>query len=242
MITSREFDRAIGDWRAPAPTPRFAVYRNNVSAALIAALRVRYPVTEQLVGPEFFAAMAGAFAEADRPASPVLIAYGGGLPDFIAGFAPAASVPYLADVARLESAWWRAYHAADAQPLPASELASVTPESWGDMGFSFHPSVQLVSSAFAIASIWQAHHGGAAMGSFDTATPQRVLLARPEADVAVRTVSPPFRDLLFSLLAGASLAKAVEDTASRHHGFDLAPHFSGLLGLNVITGISPCGN
>ena len=67
------FSAAIGDWSAQPPHRRFGIYRNNVASALIAALRVRYPVTEQLVGHEFFAAMAGTFAEANRPSSPVLI-------------------------------------------------------------------------------------------------------------------------------------------------------------------------
>jgi hypothetical protein len=40
-------------------------------------------------------------------------------PDFIEQFEPASSVPYLADVARLEMLRVRAFHAADADPLTA---------------------------------------------------------------------------------------------------------------------------
>ena len=52
------FDAALADWSSPAPHPRMWIYRNNVASALAGALAVRYPVVEQLVGAEFFAARA----------------------------------------------------------------------------------------------------------------------------------------------------------------------------------------
>src|SRR5450830_2078243 len=79
---------------------RFAVYRNNVHGSLINALASAYPVTLQLVGDEFFRAMAGCYVQANPPSSPVISAYGATFSSFIQGFEPAASVPYLADVAR----------------------------------------------------------------------------------------------------------------------------------------------
>ena len=57
--------------------------------------------------------------------------YGGDFADFVEGFAPAASVPYLAAVARLERARVQAYHAADSQPLTADQLAAAL----GSQGF-----------------------------------------------------------------------------------------------------------
>ena len=46
------------------PASRFAVYRNNVHSSLINALAAAYPVTLQLVGDEFFRAMAGLYVQA----------------------------------------------------------------------------------------------------------------------------------------------------------------------------------
>ena len=85
------------------PASRFVVYRNNVHSSLINALATAYPVTLQLVGDEFFRAMAGIFVQAYPPASPLISEYGSTFADFIQGFEPAASVPYLADVARLDT-------------------------------------------------------------------------------------------------------------------------------------------
>ena len=93
----------------PAPAKRFAVYRNNVVVSLIDALATRFPAAQRIVGEEFFRAMAGVFARAHPPRSPLMMTYGEDLPAFIETFAPAAELPYLADVARLEAARTRAF-------------------------------------------------------------------------------------------------------------------------------------
>src|SRR5512146_2798388 len=96
---------------------RFAVYRNTVAASQIEALAARFPVVKRLVGEEFFRAMAHEFVAQHPPRSPLLFQYGESFADFIDDFAPAAPLPYLADMARLEYLRGRAYHAADAEPL-----------------------------------------------------------------------------------------------------------------------------
>ena len=47
-----EFGAAIAEFDQAVADPRFGIYRNNVASALTNAIRVRYPVVEQLVGPE----------------------------------------------------------------------------------------------------------------------------------------------------------------------------------------------
>jgi hypothetical protein len=238
MMKLATFDRAIGDWAAPLPHHRFSVYRNNVVAALVNALRVRFPVTEQLTGQRFFAGMAREYAGATRPGSPVLIGYGTSFPDFIEGFAPAQSVAYLADVARLENLWWDAYHAADALPVSASALAMVTPEQWAAMRFVFHPSVKLMASPYAVASIWHAHNGGAPMAKVATEAAEHVLVSQAAAEVDLRLVSAEAHDFMGQLLTGACLGDAVDTVSITHPDFDISSHLSGLLGLNIITGLA----
>src|SRR6266571_2046574 len=74
---------------------RFAVYRNNVVAGLVKALKSRFAVVDKIVGQEFFAAMARAFVKEQPPRSPLLATYGDDLPAFIARFEPARGLPYL---------------------------------------------------------------------------------------------------------------------------------------------------
>jgi Putative DNA-binding domain len=199
---------------------------------------VRFPVTEQLVGHDFFAAMARTFAEGSRPGSPVLIGYGETFPDFIRSFQPASSVPYLSDVASLENLWWRAYHAADRAVSAQEDFAAIAAERWGDARFTFHPALGLMQSPFAAVTIWQAHYGGPGMTEIAIAAPESILVARPDDQVTVRVVSAATHDFIAALVMGDRLAEAVERTAAVHDDFDLAVQVQGLLGLGIITGIS----
>ena len=130
-------------WNGSDPARRLAVYRNNVMVSLIDALATSFPVAQELVGEDFFRAMAAEFVRRQPPRSRVLARYGDRLPDFIADFEPARSVPYLADLARLEFARIQAYHAADAEALsPAAAAAAL--RDGADVGrlvLICHPSV-----------------------------------------------------------------------------------------------------
>lgn len=240
MITERQFDSAIGDWHSPTRVMRMGVYRNNVSMALINALRVRYPVVAEVAGAALFSRIAYAYADSHRPASPVLIDYGASFPAFVAGFEPAGAIAYLADLAGLESAWWQAYHAAEADVLAPSSLAGVPAEAWESLGFTFHPSLRLVRSSFAVGSIWQERRGGIALGDTTLDLPQAIAVARPQAEVELRIVTPAFGDLLALLMVPLPLARAVQAMMDAHPDFDLTGQFSGLVNLNVITGLAPC--
>jgi hypothetical protein len=231
-----QFHRAIGDWSMPLPHPRMTVYRNNVAAALVNALRVRFPVTEQLVGGEFFFAMAREFADRNRPASPVLVQYGDCLPDFIRNFAPAESLPYLADVAELENLWWRAYHAKEVEPLPASALAAIVPKHLGELRFELHPSTGLLRSPYAIGSIWLAHRGGLPLDSINVAASEWAMVSRPQSDVGVFLVSPSRHAFLLSLARGDRLADSVEQAQECDGGFDIGLEISELFTAGIVTG------
>src|SRR6516225_2350475 len=114
---------AVADGIAGAA--RLNVYRNTFVGNLTTALRLVYPAIHRLVGAPFFESAARVFVEAQPPRSAWLDEYGGGFPEFLADFAPAASLPYLPGVARLEWAVDMALHAIDAAPLDLSDLAGI---------------------------------------------------------------------------------------------------------------------
>ncbi len=87
----------------------FAVYRNTVFKGCIDALQASYPTVCALVGEEWFRAAAGVFAHAQPPHDGLLMAYGAGFAAFLDGFGPAASLPYLGAVARLDRCWTEAH-------------------------------------------------------------------------------------------------------------------------------------
>src|SRR5690242_12166554 len=123
---------------------RYDVYRNNVTVSLIDALAAIYPAVQRITGPEFFRAMARFHIRQSPPASPLLFEYGRDFPAFIEQYEYAKSLPWLADVARLERAWLDAYHAADATPLPPAALSKIAPDQLGELVFVIHPATRVV--------------------------------------------------------------------------------------------------
>ena len=172
-----DFARALldPDGRCPTTSPRtprgsphkrFAVYRNNVVVSLVNALRAKFPATERIVGEEFFAAMARVFVTAHPPRSKILHTYGDDFGDFIAAFAPAAEIALSADVARLEAARTRAYHAADAAPLTPAGFAGLDPR-WRRVAraSTLHPSLQVLRSRHPVVTIWAMNAGELQLGA-----------------------------------------------------------------------------
>jgi hypothetical protein len=80
------------------------IHRNTVLSALVNALRLTFPTVEKLTGVDFFEQAALAFARAHPPRGPCLSDYGDGFADFLAQYAPARDVPFLADSARFDLA------------------------------------------------------------------------------------------------------------------------------------------
>ena len=80
--------------------------------------------------------------EMSPPRSPLLMTYGDDFAEFIEAFPPARSVPYLGDIARLEAARTRAYHAADAVSMGVDELAALGSRGWANARVVLHPSIR----------------------------------------------------------------------------------------------------
>jgi len=199
---------------------RFAVYRNNVAVGLIDALTSRFPVICRLVGEEFFAAMARIYAEADRPRSPVLSEWGEGFARFLAAFPPLGAYPYMADVARIEFARGRAFHAADAECLSPADLAGADPAS---LHLVLHPSVAVLRLTTPAVSIWAANQPGALPLPLPAGSETALILRDRSFDVPVRAILKGDTDLLEALAAGQSLAEAAVCAQRAEPGHDPGP-------------------
>lgn len=249
--TEAAFAAAILDPALPPPAglttargapdeKRFAVYRNNVAVGLRKALATRFRVVERLVGEEFFALMARAYIAGARPASPLLFAYGDDFADFVNGFAPAAALPYLADVARIEAAVTRAYHAGDAAPLDIAQLAALPPGRLAETRLAPHPAATLVRSRFAVGSIWQAHQMES-VAPVSAVGGEAVLVVRPGLEVGVHIL--PARDAGFvsALLAGEMLGDAAAQALAGDADFDFGQALLGLTGLGAFAAAAELG-
>lgn len=222
--------------RGQADATRFALYRNNVFVGLTRALAQRFPVCERLVGEDFFLGMARSYAQVHQPNGPIICAYGDEFPDFIAQFPPAAGVPYLPDVARLEAAWTRAYHAADLPPADMAHLAALPADALPGARLVPHPAAALVRSDHPVGSIWAAHQGTDLVAVPDW-RPEDVLVTRPDMVVTVHVLPPG--DALFAqdLFAGATLAVAAQTALAHDPAFDFGAALVGLHALGAFASI-----
>jgi Putative DNA-binding domain len=203
---------------------RYAVYRNNVTVSLIAALEANFPAVKRLVGDEFFAAMAREYVRENPPKSRLIAEYG-------------ASFPYMPHVARLERLWLDAYHEADAAPLQGSALAAIPPDALLGVKFAAHPAARLFASPFAAVSIMSANRCEGDVAQIDPANAEFGLVTRPQLDVAVRHISASTHAFLVDLTTGSTLGGGIETALAFDPAFDLAANIQGFLEAGVFTSI-----
>ncbi|UHD16294.1 HvfC/BufC N-terminal domain-containing protein [Thiocapsa bogorovii] len=230
-------------WNGSNPSVRFDVYRNNVVVSLTEALSDGFPVTRALVGETFFAAMARCFASEYLPCSPILTDYGDALPDFIAAFPPAHGLPYLSDLARLERARVKAYHAADVRALTVQDLAHhlADPQRLPAARLALHPACTLLVSEHAVVSLWAAHQGQGRIEDVDLCRSESALVLRDGDEVLIWPLSPGIDHFFAALAAGAPLSEAAEVAAATAADFDLARALALLIHHGGIAAWQPSG-
>lgn len=169
---------------ALAAQPAFAIYRNGVMKHATDALAANFPAVMRLVGEAWFRAAACEFVRACPPDRPMLIDYGAAFPDFLAGFAPAADLPYLAAVARLDRLWTECHIAADAKPLDASTLGGLAGEALAATRLVPHPAARwLWSESEPVCTLWERNRTTAAFDPDIDWNGEGALLVRPGSQV-----------------------------------------------------------
>lgn len=233
-------------WNGAPPVRRFAVHRNTVVVSLMAALAETFPATRECMGAPQFEALARGYVRCHPPTSPILADYGAGFAAFLAGSAAATVRPALPDLARLEHARVRAFHAADATPLAPADLAATLaePDRLPAARLQLHPSVAVIASQHPVVALWAAHHGHVAPAEAATAGPQAALVLRADDDAAVVALPHAAARFVRALAAGTALGAAASTAAGRAGPdgtpFDLAATLGLLITHAAIVGwISP---
>jgi hypothetical protein len=229
---------ALAAFTDSEPDSRFQVYRNNVVKGAADTLGDAYPAVKRLVGDSFFQGMARAFWAVHPPAERTLTLFGAGFPDFIAGFEPAQTLVYLADVARLDRAWLEAHHAPDAAPLTVQDITDWPPDRLAACAPGLHPSVRLCASEFPAWAIWRTNREDAEVEriSLDR-RPETALVHRPQMEVRHRRLSPAEMVFLTCIGQGASFEAASGAVADQFPGAEPAPVFIALLKEGVFKGL-----
>lgn len=254
-MSQGSFAHALLDPTAPVPVElvlrgggdiaqRFAVHRNNTIVSLVDALLAMFPVTAELVGEEFFRAMAGVHVRQSPPRRPVLWRYGQDFDRFIERFEPARCLPYLPSVARVEAACVQSLHAADDLPMSAERVAEVIADSQSlaRRGCRLDASLVPLSLTHAGAALWMAHQPGSdvSLTTIDTARPQEVLIHRSGDGVVVWDPPVGTVALVHHLMDGMRLTQAMETVATAHDHFDFSISLGGLLHHRLIVDLPLC--
>jgi uncharacterized protein len=214
---------------------RFGLYRGNLSANWEKALANAYPVLRQLVGEDFFHALAREYGRQVPSASGDLNMLGASLADFVEGFEPTRAYPYFPDIARLEWATHRAYYAADASPLAPADLS---PQALESRTFRLRPGHVLLAFEWAMVELWQAHQTPPGPFPAELARPCRALVYRPDWRVQVRDAGSGEWAALEALQTGAPLASALEVGLDADPDFDPGATLQAWLEQRLLTGHS----
>jgi Putative DNA-binding domain len=213
------------------------IHRRNMVEGLVNNLKSRFPAVERLVGNEYFEAMARLYVRERPPRSPVLATYGACFPDFISVFEPACDLPYLADVARLEAARTRAYHAAEAGSVDPIRFASLAATIVPEIGLRLHPSVEIVRSRHPVVTIWAMNRGEQELAPILDWLGQDALVARPGRVVEVRTLPHGAAAFFLALGRGHKFADAAEAAFAEDARFDLTLNLAAILGSGLVRDI-----
>ena len=212
---------------APRQQRGLQAYRINAAASAERALASAYPTVAALLGQASFGALARDLWRRHPPQRGDLCEWGAALPAFIADSESLASEPYLADSARLD---WRVHQASRAADAPAEPpaldaLGTHAPEA---LVLRLAAGTALVTSAWPVAAIWQAHQPGQTEDAERFAGVQAALaqgrgenaLVRREGFAAhVDTLDISSAAFTCALLEGASLAQAL-DVGGEAFAFD----------------------
>ena len=220
--------------RALASQPGFAVYRNTVLKGCIDALQANHPAIARLVGEEWFRAAAAVHVRQHPPQDTRMLLYGQGFADFLQGFAPAADLPYLSGVARLERFWTEAHCADDACVLAPSALAGLPPQQLGARVLEPHPATRWAwFDAQPIYTLWQRNRASELDSTQDDDelvwAGEGALLTRPAGSVVWTPLAAAGCAFLDACAAGKPLADAAGEALARQADCDLTQLMATLL-------------
>ena len=224
---------------ALARQPGFAVYRNTVMKSCIDALQANYPAVTRLVGDEWFRAAAAIFAREQLPAQATLMYYGEAFAEFLARFEPAADLPYLPGVARLDRFWTESHAAPDESVLDPAALAGLAPGTLAST--VLHPHAAARWAWFTdqpIYTIWHRNREAREHGPDIDWRGEGALLTRPHGAVRWVQLDAAGCALLDACAAGRPIAAAAAAAMAVQEHVDLARLIRTLLQAGAFGGMS----
>ena len=209
------------------------IYRNSYTGGLFKAMKDIYPVTEKLLGEDFFEAMCLRYIKQTPCQSFDINQYGMSFAEFADSFDPVKELVYLSDVIRLEWAWHRAYQSADSPQHDFSPLLNFDGTQLASLHFSFYPSMTLLTSPYPVDIIWSANQNDQELAIELDAGPCHLVVWRNGLNSHIDSVDPSFLNFLISIQSNLELSVVQKDASqfedhlalSLQRGYFLHYHF-----------------
>ena len=218
---------------------RFQLYHNNIAIGFRGALAGVYPVVNKLVGDEFFHHLTREYSYQHPSHSGNLHAFGEFLPTFLINFPGVENLFYLSDVARLEWAYHRIFHAQEDAVLNIQKLTSLNEEARNRLRFKVSSSCCVLSSVYPVLKIWQMNQQGSTGEEVDLDEGGvQLVVRRLGADVIFEPLNKAIFTLLRSLSEGQLFVEACEEVVAVDPDCDVGTILKELIERRLLTEFS----
>ena len=218
---------------------RFQLYHNNIAISFRGALAGVYPVVNKLVGDEFFHHLACEYSYRHPSRGGNLHGFGELLPTFLIDFPGVENLFYLPDVARLEWAYHRVFHAQEDAVLNIQKLTSLDEEASSRLRFKISSSCRVLSSAYPTLKIWQMNQHGSMTEEVDLDEGGvQLVVRRLGADVVFEPLNKATFTLLQSLSEGRLFVEACEEAVAADPDCDVGAMLKELIERRLLTEFS----
>lgn len=209
------------------------IYRRNYLEGHVAALADTYSTVRALVGHDFFRMLAMQFVSESPSLSGDLNDYGRDFPQFLAVSQPSESLPYLADVARLDWAFLQTLLAPDPAGDWLPPLLSLPPDAWP--GMLARPASVLIESPYPLYSIFKLATEGGRTVSLEKGA-EAILVSRTD-HVSVTLLTEAEAACVASWFNGSTLALALEAGLAVNEQFDISSLLRQLAAVGAIDSV-----
>jgi len=218
---------------------RFQIYRNNIFIGFREALSGLYPAINKLVGDEFFHHVAREYIVQHPANSGNVHAFGEAFPDFLSGFPGTENLAYLPDVARLEWAYHRVFHAQESAVLNVQELSLLDEDATERLRFQLSSSCCVLSSAYPVLKIWQMNQEG--NGDLEVDLNEggvQFVVIRSGSDVVFEPLNEAVFTFLHSLSQDRLFVDACAEALAVDSDCDVGAMLKSLIEQRLLTGFS----
>ncbi len=199
-LFAEDADRALLGLKAHA---------NTVSHARLVALENAYPKLREHMGHEAFHAISRDYIEQDHILMCDMNSIAADFADFLT---KRGSGETEVDLARIEWAWIKSYHSAEATPLALNDIATLDEEGLLGLAITAHPAMRLINLTGVLSP---------ELSELGDETPDALMVARPEAAVLFHPLTQVEHDIAEKIanvstmgnLLAAAIELGGEDTA-----------------------------